>query len=116
MCVFFFMLTRCELNCCLIVTLDFLFLVFFHLRDTGHLGGDAATALLALCLSFSLLKVGGVMVSVKGGRGGDDVQLAMDGLCDCYEPHIRLETSKKMNIVYRIDESKEKKKDEFRNH
>jgi hypothetical protein len=30
--------------------------------------------------------------------------------------HIRLETSKRMNIIYRIDESKEKKKDEFRNH
>jgi len=91
-------------------------LFILHFSCTGDLGGDAATALLSLCLSFSLLKVGGVMVSVKGGCGGDDVQLAMDGLCDCYEPHIRLETSKRMNIIYRIDESKEKKKDEFRNH
>jgi hypothetical protein len=79
----------------------------------GDVGGDAATALLSLCLSFSLLKVGGVMASVKCG---DDVQLAMDGLCDCYEPHLRLVTSKRMNIIHRIDESKVKKKEEFRNH
>jgi hypothetical protein len=49
----------------------------------GNVGGDASTALLSLCLAFSLLKVGGVLLSFKGNEQANvaNIQLAIDGLC-----------------------------------
>ena len=99
----------------------------------GNVGGDASTALLSLCLAFSLLKVGGVLLSFKGNEQANvaNIQLAIDGLCgkglgggvvllfnvmltllfvifgmcpDCYEPHVRIVQHKRMNVLYRIDE------------
>jgi len=53
----------------------------------GDVGGDAATALRALVIAWGLLRIGGHIVAPKPMASA--MQLAVDGLCDCYEPHMQ---------------------------
>ena len=66
----------------------------FDIICIGDIGGDAATSLLSIILAFALLKVGGTMVTLKDKNlqsNVTNIQLCMDGLCDCYEPHIQIQ-------------------------
>ena len=49
------------------------------------MGGDSATALRSL-VSVGLLRIGGCIVAPADGSL---MQLATDGLCDCFEPHMQ---------------------------
>ena len=53
----------------------------------GNVGGDAATALRSLVIAWGLLRIGGFIVAPK--PMGHSMQLAIDGLCDCFEPHMQ---------------------------
>ena len=53
----------------------------------GDVGGDPATALRALVIAWGLLRIGGDIVAPK--PMAPTMQLAVDGLCDCYEPHMK---------------------------
>ena len=100
----------------------------FDIVCVGNVGGDRSTCLLNLVLSFGLLKVGGIMVAHKhkssksksssSSSSTTNIQLAMDGLCDCYEPHIRLQPHPKMTILWNVGNTNQEKtkKDHFRNH
>lgn len=59
----------------------------FDFLVLGDVGGDAATCLRALVIAWGLLRIGGKMVAPRPMTMG--MQLAVDGLCDCYEPHVR---------------------------
>ena len=65
----------------------------------GDVGGDAATALRALVIAWRLLRNGGTVLASK--PAGRAAQLALDGMCDCFEPHVRSEARKDSTVLHK---------------